>query len=263
MENTHISWTDHTFNPWWGCTEVSPGCDNCYARRDSTRYGFKVWGKGEPRRVFSEKHWRQPLLWNAKAAADGTRPYVFCASMADYLDVDAPSAERERLWATIASTPFLRWLLLTKRPGQAFMVPSYLVAADYVLFGVSVESNDYRWRVAEMARRVGRRVFISAEPITGPLEPLDEWADLLAWVITGGESGPHARAADPLVFYRLRGWSVAHGIPFHFKQWGEYDERMVRVGRVKAGRLLHGREWNDRPMFGAPACEPQASDSDA
>lgn len=246
-ELTGISWTDHTFNPWWGCTEVSPGCDHCYAKRDSIRYGFKVWGKGEPRRSFGEKHWAAPLKWNAKAAAAGVVDLVFCASMADVLDADAPDGQLERLWDLIRATPALLWLLLTKRPGRAFVVPEDIRAAANVLPGVSVENDEYRWRVDEMARRFGRRVFVSAEPLVGAVHPLDTWAELVAWMITGGESGPKARAV-PIAWFRiLRDWSLAHDIPFHFKQWGEHDAAMDRVGRGRAGRLLDGQEWNGRP----------------
>jgi protein gp37 len=246
MKDSHISWTDHTFNPWWGCTEVSPGCDNCYARRDSTRYGFSVWGKDAQRRVFGDKHWQEPRKWNAAASAE-QRALVFCASMADILDVNAPDGQLDRLWETIRFTPALLWLLLTKRPGRAFIVPGDIRSARNILPGVSVESDEYRWRIDEAAQRFGRRVFVSAEPLVGPVH-LDGYEQVIAWTITGGESGPKARAADPHWFRALRDWSVFEaGVPFHFKQWGEYDEQQHRVGRVKAGRLLDGREWNERP----------------
>ena len=242
---TPISWCDFTFNPWWGCTEVSPGCDNCYAKRDSIRYGFKVWGKDAGRRVFGNKHWAQPHVWNQKAARAEARALVFCASMADILDADGPESERERLWDTIRATPSLRWLLLTKRPGQWFIVPRDIRDARNVLPGVTVESDEYRWRVEKMSEGFGRPVFVSAEPLVGPVTGLS--AGHIAWLITGGESGPRARAADPAWFRALRDWAVENEVPFHFKQWGEYDETMARVGRVRAGRLLDGREWNGRP----------------
>lgn len=246
MKDSHISWTDHTFNPWWGCTEVSPGCDNCYARRDSTRYGFDVWGKDATRRTFGDKHWNEPRKWNAAASAE-QRALVFCASMADILDVNAPEGQRERLWETIRFTPALLWLLLTKRPGRAFIVPDDIRSARNVLPGVSVESDAYLWRIDEAAQRFARPVFVSAEPLVGPVH-LDGYEARVAWTITGGESGPKARAADPQWFRALREWSVFEaGVPFHFKQHGEYDEHGRRVGRRQAGRLLDGREWNERP----------------
>src|SRR5262249_54064076 len=121
-DKTAIEWTDHTFNPWWGCVEVSPACDFCYARTWAQRRGHPVWGTDAPRRFFGEAHWGEPLRWNRRAAATGRRARVFCASMADVLEErhDPVGAlleqARARLWATIEATPNLDWLLLTKRP---------------------------------------------------------------------------------------------------------------------------------------------------
>jgi protein gp37 len=118
-EKTGITWTDHTFNPWWGCVKVSPGCDNCYAESDAHRYGHDVWGKDAERRFFGEKHWNEPKKWNQKAAKDGVRRRVFCASMADvFEDNDSLWAERTKLFRLIDETPNLDWLLLTKRPAS-------------------------------------------------------------------------------------------------------------------------------------------------
>src|SRR5271167_714272 len=116
-EKTAISWTDHTFNPWWGCTRVSPGCVNCYAETfDKRVFGAEGvhWGPGKPRRTFGDKHWNEPLRWNKKAREAGVYRKVFCASMADIFDVEAPTGERERLWDLIRSTDCLIWQLLTK-----------------------------------------------------------------------------------------------------------------------------------------------------
>jgi protein gp37 len=93
-KETGISWCSHTHNPWHGCSEVSPGCDNCYARVLNARWGGSNWGKGAPRKVMSDHYWRQPLLWNAEAEAAGVQRRVFCASMADCMDDHAPVGER-------------------------------------------------------------------------------------------------------------------------------------------------------------------------
>ena len=71
MKKTGISWTDHTFNPWWGCTKVSPGCANCYAETLGGRFGVK-WGAAGRRRFFGASHWREPLAWNKSAERKGT-----------------------------------------------------------------------------------------------------------------------------------------------------------------------------------------------
>src|SRR4051812_42185869 len=116
-KNSHIEWTHHTFNPWWGCTKVSPACNNCYAELWAKRMGHKIWGGTAPRRFFTDAHWKGPLVWNEEAQAKGERERVFCASMADVFERRAElNPYRERLWALIAETPWLDWLLLTKRP---------------------------------------------------------------------------------------------------------------------------------------------------
>ena len=85
-ETTAIGWTDHTFNPWWGCERVSPGCQHCYAERFAKRTGNDVWGRTAPRRFFGPKHWAEPERWNAAALRDGLPAFVFCASMADVFE---------------------------------------------------------------------------------------------------------------------------------------------------------------------------------
>lgn len=124
--NSGIAWTHHTFNPWWGCTKVSPGCKNCYAEKFATvRRKLPIWGADAPRKIASEAMWRQPLLWNRRAAEKGVRERVFCASMADvFEDYQGPDWSevldaRTRLWDLIEATPSLDWLLLTKRPDNA------------------------------------------------------------------------------------------------------------------------------------------------
>ena len=117
-EQTEISWADATFNPWIGCTKVSPACDFCYAARDNERRKWvSGWGAGVPRR--RTKTWGNPLTWDRKAAVTGLRPRVFCASLADVFDNEIPDEWRTDLWALLRATPNLRWILLTKRIGNA------------------------------------------------------------------------------------------------------------------------------------------------
>lgn len=120
-ETTHISWADHTFNPWIGCMKVSPACDGCYAENlMATRYGRVSWGApgqgAGTRERTAAANWKKPLAWNRKAAKDGTRPFVFCASLADVFDNAVPDEWRRDLFKLINATPHLTWLLLTKRP---------------------------------------------------------------------------------------------------------------------------------------------------
>ena len=116
-ENSKIEWTEHTFNPWWGCTKVSPACDNCYAEAWAKRTGHSVWGAKADRRLLSDSHWKNPIRWNEISRETGIRARVFCASMADVFEWKTGlSSLRDRLWSLIEQTPDLDWLLLTKRP---------------------------------------------------------------------------------------------------------------------------------------------------
>jgi protein gp37 len=203
---TSISWCDHTFSPWWGCVEVSPACDHCYARElaRSPLHRQAVWGHGAPRRFFSNAHWREPLAWNRQAERAGTRHRVFCASMADVLEQRTDDvgrrmdAERDRLWRLIAATPWLDWLLLTKRPQFYRRVPHDILAGPNVWPGTTVERADFLWRADELLRLdcAGPR-WVSYEPALGPLDLHDALGpDRLAWIVVGGESGPTRRPMD-------------------------------------------------------------------
>lgn len=289
MQNSSIEWTDHTFNPWWGCQRVSPGCEHCYAETLAHRYNFKVWGpaKTTDRRMMSENYWKQPGKWDKLAQVSGTRPRVFCASMADVFE-DHPQIEdaRVRLFNLIDQTPNLDWQLLTKRPENitAMVPPAWLQRPrKNVWYGTSAEDQQrLDERLLHLLAVPAQVRFLSCEPLLGPLDlhlfrrgtamgmsvPL--WM-ALHWVIAGGESGAGARPAHPDWFRGLRDQCQAAGVAFHFKQHGEYvhaDDCSVdshkhaslfcaggtaptvtlyKVGKHAAGRLLDGREWNELP----------------
>ncbi|MDO9356447.1 MAG: DUF5131 family protein, partial [Solirubrobacteraceae bacterium] len=98
-KDSKIEWTHHTFNPWWGCVNVSPACDHCYAETFSKRVGFDVWGAASERRFFGQAYWANPIKWDAAAAAAGRRDRVFCASMADIFESRADLVDtRARLF---------------------------------------------------------------------------------------------------------------------------------------------------------------------
>jgi protein gp37 len=200
---TNISWTDATFNPWWGCVEVSPGCDGCYAREDAKRYGHHVWGADTPRRFFGEKHWNEPRKWEKKAIAENRRWRVFCASMADVFEVnELVKDERVKLWNLIQETPGLDWLILTKRANaklmRSMMPVEWGEGWKQCWLGTTVENNDYRWRINEILEIPAEVHFLSIEPQIGAVE-LDGYLtrhrsrNRVDWVIIGGESGHHAR----------------------------------------------------------------------
>lgn len=228
-ENTSIAWTDHTFNPWWGCQRVSPGCENCYAETFAHRLRLPIWGPKSDRRFFGNKHWNEPLKWNAAAAKSGIRVRVFCASMADVFEDRAELREhRARLHTLIRATPALDWLLLTKRPQNVARLwhEAHVDAfngADSL--GLTWDRNAWLGVTAEDQRRADERIpvllgldgpavrFVSYEPAIGPVD-FRPWlhdstcADpdvcicstprevALDWIIVGGESGHGARPFD-------------------------------------------------------------------
>lgn len=173
-KDTKIGWTDHTWNPWMGCTKVAEGCRSCYAAADmDDRRGRVKWGKNGTRVLTGDTYWKQPIAWNKAAELAGERRRVFCASLADVFEdwqgpiernrwirprLEPAYLERRQVWiapsepdryvewqdnlppedqanidaglfrpATMADvraslfrlidrTPWLDWLLLTKRP---------------------------------------------------------------------------------------------------------------------------------------------------
>jgi protein gp37 len=217
-----IEWTDHTFNPWWGCRRVSPACDHCYADAFAHRLGMELWDNGKYR-TFGAKHWSEPLAWNKAAALAGTRPRVFCASMADVFDKDAPAEERQRLWRLIEATPHLDWLLLTKRIGNAERMLPWGPYGDpwpNVWLGSTVVTQEEFDRDLPKLLTVAAAVrFLSCEPMLGPIE-FGRHGSLrgLQWVICGGESGSKARRLELDWAMRLQQQCAARGIAFFMKQ---------------------------------------------
>ena len=268
-QNSKIEWTTHTFNPWWGCLKVSEACKHCYAEAWAKRVGQPVWGQSAPRRFFGEQHWAQPLRWDRLAAENGTRPRVFCASMADvFEDREDLVPHRARLLRLIEATPNLDWLLLTKRPSNVQRLASWTGGwPPNVWLGTTVELQKRADELLPVLAQIPAAVrFISAEPLLGPLELTSWLGQSINWVITGGESGPKARPASPAWFRSLHRQCMAAEVPFHFKQWGDWapgdglnlpkrqsaraadGTTMVRVGKKVAGRVLDGNEWDGLPL---------------
>jgi protein gp37 len=259
-QQTKIEWTDHTFNPWRGCTKISPGCTNCYAEKLSHRNPRVLgeWGPNGTRVVASESMWRQPIKWNADAEAAGERRRVFCASLADvFEDRDELEAPRSRLWQLMRWTPHLDWLLLTKRPEVAREWINFLPLPRNAWLGVSVEDQQRAdERIPELLKIPASVRFLSVEPLLGPVD-LGPWmrtqaahacehfrpstsapkfckcgageqyhADPLFdrtgidWVIIGGESGPKARPCYIPHIRSLRAQCRAFDVATFIKQLG-------------------------------------------
>jgi len=260
-----IEWTDATFNPWIGCTKISPACDHCYASvsTPTRRFGVK-WGPGEERRRTAPSNWQLPLRWNAQHdqffAENGRRRRVFCASLADVFDNEVAPEWRADLFTLIESTPNLDWLLLTKRIGNvAKMAPASWVGGP-VQHGPDPANIHGGWpenvwlgaticNQAEADRDIPKLLatraaikFLSMEPLLGNIDLHcagcggtvgDHFAPdqggctgyFPDWVIVGGESGRGARPMHPDWARSLRDQCADARVPFLFKQWGEWEPR--------------------------------------
>lgn len=277
MKQTKIEWTHHTFNPWWGCAKISPACMHCYAEMTAKRYGKCSWGKNASRRFFSDTHWKEPLKWNDEAQRRGERERVFCASMADVFEDRLDLiVHRERLWKVIQTTPWLNWLLLTKRPENvSSMIPWNSDAwPSNVWLGTTVESQQYaEKRLPHLLSHKAAVRFLSCEPLLGEVD-LRPWftpsgLEPLNWVIAGGESGGKSRATNPAWIQKLQNDCQQAKIPFHFKQWGNwappdgekdnkriqsviFDHKrilLVRKSKKATGRKLDGKIYNEFPVL--------------
>lgn len=224
-ENSKIEWTTHTFNPWIGCTKVSPGCDFCYAEaRMDHRLHAVQWGAHGERKRTTPTYWKQPLLWDRKAREAGVRHRVFCASLADVFDNQAPVEWRADLWHLIKATPNLDWLLLTKRPQNIakMLPPGWGDGWPNVWLGTSVENRDEMLRRGPVLKAVPAAVhFWSSEPLLSDLGEIPSGI-IPSWIIVGGESGPGARPMHPGWPRSIRDQCAAAGVPFFFKQVGEW-----------------------------------------
>jgi protein gp37 len=244
---TRISWTDSTFNPWWGCSKVGQGCDNCYAAALDHRTGGNHFD-ADPPRAMSDAYWQQPHKWNRKAGLASKRHKVFCGSMCDWADKDGDPAQRERLWALIRQTPHLDWQLLTKRASniRKFLPEDWGDGYPNVWLGVTVENRRQGLRRMGMLKQIPAQVrFLSVEPLLEDLGNLDLGG--IHWVIVGGESGAKARCMEPAWVDSLFHQCQEQGVPFFFKQWGAFGWDGKRRSVAANGNLYRGQEWHNLP----------------
>ena len=271
-QNTKIEWTDRTFNPWTGCTKISPGCDHCYAEIWSKRSGHVKWG-GHPRRRTSDVYWQAPLTWQAMAAEfharHGRRQRVFCASLADVFDNQVDHGWRSDLFDLIRATPDLDWQILTKRSQN---IESMLPADwgdrgfDNVWLGFTAEDQvRFDQRKTFMARIPARVWFVSYEPAIGALR-ITDGDPKPDWLIIGGESGGKARPLEPQWVDDMLADCGRWQVPAFFKQWGSYANNPLTNGAGmsltdrkaidpygKGGGLVGGRLIREFPDCSKPA----------
>lgn len=306
-DGTHIEWTDATWNPITGCMVVSPGCTNCYAMRlagtrlkhHRSRAGLTrdtkagpVW-TGEVR--FNEQWLDQPPRWK-------TPRRIFVCAHGDLFAENVPDEWIDRVFAVMELCPQHTFQLLSKRSARMreHLTEQRPLPLPNCWLGVSVEDQVRAdERIPDLLATPAAVRFISCEPMLGPIRIpagrcrecgainiLDglrcegcgrhTLADRIRWVICGGESGPGARPMNPDWARSLRDQCTSAGVPYFFKQWGEYrlntdhepgefagcikaltsvgGADYCRVGKSAAGRLLDGREWAEFPRN--PVDEP-------
>ena len=194
--DTGIAWTDSTFNAWIGCTKVGPGCDGCYAAAldNRQRWGGRThWGAGVERHKTSASYWTQPLKWNRDAVKSGKRHLVFCSSLADVFDNEAPQSWRDDLFILIKNTPALTWQIVTKRIGNAAKMLPHDWGTGYknVWLISTIVNQDEADRDLPKLLSIPAHVHgASYEPALGPVDwaPFLNAATRLDWIIIGGES---------------------------------------------------------------------------
>lgn len=237
-DNSAIEWTDTTWNPVTGCTKISAGCDNCYAARFSERFrnvpdhpfetGFDLTLR--PERLEQPLRWKRPRM-------------IFVNSMSDLFHKDIPKPHVEAVFDTMEQANWHTYQVLTKRSSllQKFLNDRYKERKppEHMWFGVSVENEQAKSRIAHLQNANAAVRFLSVEPLLEALGVLN--LEGIHWVIVGGESGPGARPMEKKWAIDVRRQCEKAGVAFFFKQWGGFRPK-------SGGRLLEGKEWNQFPL---------------
>lgn len=237
-ESTGISWTDATWNPWRGCKKISPGCKNCYMFAGQKFRGLN------PEVVVKTSTWRDPVRWQNEQAAIGGVLRVFAASWSDWMIGEA-DLWRADAWRLVKETPNNFYQILTKRADRI----QQCLPADWgdgypnVALGVSVESNDYLWRMDRLREVPARVRFVSGEPL---LEDISAALNLegIDQFIVGGESGNRTHNFRPMEHQwarNIRDRCEASGTTFFFKQSAGFT--------TETGIELDGKIYHDDPAY--------------
>jgi protein gp37 len=231
--NSHIEWTDATWNPVTGCSKISPGCKHCYAERLSLR--LQAMGQRNYRNGFEVTLQPQmlelPLRWKSPKR-------IFVNSMSDLFHHEVPVSYIQGVFSVMRRAHWHQYQVLTKRSERLLELSPSLQWEPQIWMGVSVENEEYLDRIDHLRQTEAQVKFLSLEPLLGPLHGLR--LSGIDWVIVGGESGPGARPVDPAWITDIRDQCVRAGVAFFFKQWGG-------VQKKRNGRNLEGRTWDEMP----------------
>lgn len=237
MNRSNIEWTEATWNPTSGCTEVSPECDHCYAKRMTQRFpatypnGFDLTLR--PDKIDLPLHWRTPRK-------------IFVNSMSDLFHVDVPEDFIRRVFDVMVRTPQHQYQVLTKRGERLARLAPRLPWPRHVWMGVSVGMPEYFWRVDCLRKTPAAVKFISAEPLLASLKGIDLRG--IDWLIAGGESQPGCRPAEMDWFRELRDACAKRQVAFFLKQLGGHPHK-----RGGDDAKLDGRRWHQWPSVQQPA----------
>ncbi|MFZ1979035.1 MAG: phage Gp37/Gp68 family protein [Bacteroidota bacterium] len=232
---SQIEWTESTWNPITGCNKISPGCKHCYAER----MAFRLQRMGQPNYVngfkltLQEQALELPLQWKKPQT-------IFVNSMSDLFHKDVSEEFIKRVFDVMKRAHWHRFQILTKRSDRLVELNDKLDWQPNIWMGVSVENQDYTYRIDDLRKTNAFVKFLSSEPLLGPLRKLK--LKNIGWVIVGGESGLGARPMDEPWVMDIRDQCVAAKVPFFFKQWGG-------VQKKKAGRILEGKTWSQMPKI--------------
>ena len=236
--NSHIEWTDATWNPVRGCTKISPGCKHCYAETFAERFrGVKghPYEQGFDLRLVPEKL-TEPFLWRSPKL-------VFVNSMSDLFQDGVPDDYIEAVCRVMVKANWHTFQVLTKRSARLRELLSgrlrFAAEQDHIWWGVSVEDQKYGLpRISDLQKAPARVRFLSIEPLLEDLGAFN--LSGISWAIVGGESGPGARPMRKEWVVSVRDQCRESRVPFFFKQWGG-------VRKAKHGRLLEGRTYDEYP----------------
>lgn len=238
-----IEWTDATWNPVTGCSQTSPGCDNCYAltlavrlkAMGNPRYQVDGPANGSGPGFGLQLHYDLldvPRKWKRKRT-------IFVNSMSDLFHPDVPLDFIRKVYAVMNETSRHRFQVLTKRSRRLAQLADSLNWSNNIWMGVSVENQRYSFRIDHLRKVPSNIRFLSLEPLIGPLPDLDLTG--IHWVIVGGESGYRARPINPDWVRDIRDQCAEASVPFFFKQWGG---RTSKAG----GRILDRRTFDEMPV---------------
>lgn len=254
-DKSKIEWTDATWNPVTGCTKVSAGCAHCYAETFAKRFS------GVPDHPYEQgfdlKLWPErlnlPLSWKG-------RKMIFVNSMSDLFHDDVPDDFIGKVFDTMCRAKHHIFQVLTKRSDRMLTWTLKYFSSDRseknakaawpenVWLGVSLENQDYTWRIKHLQQSPASIRFISIEPLLNSVSLDESLLDTIQWVIVGGESGPRARPMKPQWVDGIQEQCKKYRVPFFFKQWGTFNASGKRVGKKAAGRVLGGRTWDEVPV---------------